>query len=280
MSAKTGSSRISQDRKQEIEELAEAVANEYCEGLPVNPEVIAEKKGLTFSYGQYGDAFDGLLEYKEGKFHIFCNLDRVGKADSPRARFTLSHELGHYYIDEHRRTLIAGFSPSHPSSCEFESSMLVEKEADSFAANLLLPSGRFKKAARKVPRGMAGLRKLSDKFQVSLTTTVLRYVELDILPCAVVKWNWKGYAWKFLSSSAYRSYFRKTFENSNKLPVDCPTRMALGGQKAPDTGFFRSGTVASAWFPGILEDDDHNSIIIEEAISLGRFGVLTLLYRE
>ena len=57
----------------------------------------------------------GMLEHRGGRpacwsggWHIYCNLDCVGQKDSPRARFTLAHELGHYYIDEHRNALVAG----------------------------------------------------------------------------------------------------------------------------------------------------------------------------
>ena len=109
-------------RADELAELAEAVADEHCPRDVVYPEVIASASGITVSFGAYGEGFDGILEHRNGRFHIFCNTDRVGPDDSPRARFTLAHELGHYYIDDHRRALASGGVAPHPSQCDSESS--------------------------------------------------------------------------------------------------------------------------------------------------------------
>lgn len=90
--------------KAEIENLAEFIADTYCPDEMVDPEIIAIKNGITYSYGHYEDAFDGMLEFVSGDFHIYVNLDTLKKQDHPRARFTFSHELGHYYIDDHRNS--------------------------------------------------------------------------------------------------------------------------------------------------------------------------------
>lgn len=58
-------------------------------------------------------------------------------------RFTLAHELGHYFIDQHRRGLEEGKVRSHGSVVEFESELPIEQEADTFAASLLMPRERF-----------------------------------------------------------------------------------------------------------------------------------------
>lgn len=108
-----------------------------CYGLDLAH--VAHQKGISTSFGAYGDGFDGMLEYKEGRFHIFCNLDRIGSPDSTRSRFTMAHELGHYYIDGHRNVLASGDIPPHLSRCEFESSQLAEQEADHFAGSFLMP---------------------------------------------------------------------------------------------------------------------------------------------
>src|SRR5437773_1792618 len=91
---------LSQERRHEIADLAELVAEEYYPSSRVEPFAIALLKGLTVSFGHYEDAFDGLLEHRSGRFHIYCNLERVERRDGPRARFTLAHELGHFYLDE------------------------------------------------------------------------------------------------------------------------------------------------------------------------------------
>ena len=282
--------RLAAGRAEEIAELAEAVACGHCPRTLVQPERIARIRGLTMSFGPYGDAFDGMLEHKAGRsvrqgcgqsrFHIFCNLDRVGRADSPRARFTLAHELGHYYIDEHRNALAAGRAPAHRSQCDCESPNPVEQEADLFAAGLLMPRRRFLDKAASLAPGLDGVLRLADTFGASLTSTALRYAACDLRPCAVVKWNRHGYAWKRLSSSAFHARYRRTIEAPEKLPADSPTARALANEQPPEAGIFEAGTAAWAWFPGVQPGDLRDVLFIEQAISLGRFGVLTFLFPE
>ena len=288
--AETAPTQAPADRSREIAELAEAVADEHCPIGIVSPAAIAADKDITISFGHYGDAFDGMLEHMEGwsdrrslgvgGFHIYCNLDRLGQRDAPRARFTLAHELGHYFIDEHRLALAGGRAQAHGSSCEYESPVLAEQEADLFAANLLMPRRRFLDKAKSVSPGLAGVLKLAGAFGTSVIATALRYVDADLRPCAAVKWDWRGYAWKLLSTSAFRAYFRTTFQSPDDLPADCPTRRALAHETPPECGYFQAGTIASAWFPRIAQGQWRDVIFIEQAMPLGRFGVLTLLYPQ
>ena len=271
---------VASARKDEIAGLAEAVADEHCPTGRIAPERIARAKRITMSFGQYGDAFDGMLEHRAQRFHIFCNLGRAVEADSPRARFTLAHELGHYYIDEHRGALADGRTPAHRSHCDYESRNLAEQEADHFAANLLMPARRFALKAKGAQGGLDGVIGLADAFGVSLTAAAIRYATCDIAPCAVIKWNWNKYAWKQLSSSAFRARYRRTVEAPDKLPPDSPTARALAGEKPGESGYFQAGTTAATWFPGVPAGEYRDIIFIEQAITLGRFGVLTFLHPQ
>ncbi|MDY7011922.1 MAG: ImmA/IrrE family metallo-endopeptidase, partial [Planctomycetota bacterium] len=275
-----GPTQLVQCRKDEIAELAEAVAGEHYPAGIVEPKRIARAKRITMSFGKYGDTFDGMLEHKAGRFHIFCNLDRAGEGDCPRARFTLAHELGHYFIDEHRNALAAGRAPAHRSQCDYESQNLAEQEADQFAANLLMPRWRFVDKAESAAPGLAGIISLAREFGTSLTATAIRYAAADISPCAVVKWNWGSYAWKWLSSSTFTARYRRTVEAPEKLPPDSPTARALARETPPECGYFEAGTTASAWFPRVKSGEFRDVIFIEQAIGLGRFGILTFLFPE
>lgn len=272
--------RLSPIREQDIAELAEAIAEEYFPASRVEPSEIIKAKGISISFGLYGDYFDGLLEHRNGRFHIFANLQRLESIDSPRARFTLGHELGHYFIDEHRNALAMGLAPSHPSICEYESGLPVEREADHFASSLLMPSKRLRKLAEKTPLGLEGILTIADEFRTSVTSTAIKYARLDIVPCAVIKWSKEGYAWKWLSTETFRARYRKTIESADRLPSESPTARLLTAGNANPGNLLSSGTTASVWFPFIKEQSSQNAILIEQAISLGRFGVLTFLYRE
>lgn len=271
---------IGGERLAEIAELAEAVADEHCPTGRVQPEAIAHAKAVTLSFGRYGEAFDGMLEHRGGRFHIYANLDRLARRDAPRTRFTLAHELGHYYIDEHRNALAAGRVPAHPSRCEYESPILAEQEADHFAANLLMPASRFAGKARSVPAGLDGVVKLAEAFGTSLTSTAIRYAASDALPCAVVKWDFGGRAWKCLSSATLAARFGPTVEAPAQLAPGSPTARALAREVPPEGAFFQAGTTAAAWFRRVRPGEQRDVILVEQAVGLGRYGVLTLLYPE
>jgi len=135
------------DRSNEIEELAELVAEEHWSSGRVDPVAIATSSGITFNFGHYDDSFDGYLECKSRRFHIYINLDTNKSDEAPRTRFSFAHELGHYFLDWHRCALEHGVPP-HGSKADFVSTIVVEREADSFAANLLLPKKSHKDGGR------------------------------------------------------------------------------------------------------------------------------------
>ncbi len=270
--------RLSSDRAREIIELAEGIADDYFPATKIDPSEIAMERRIGFKFNHYRDEFDGVLEHKNGKFFIYINLDRVEYSESPRARFTFCHELGHYFIDEHRLALESGRTPSHGSKAEFESWNPVEVEADLFASSLLMPTDRFQKRLKKLPVGWAAIDALCREFGTSRTSTAIRYATLTDKPMAVIKWNTDGYSWKWLSSGFFDASLRKTIESTDSIIQGSATTKALSGQPVPACGYFQSGTVASAWFPFISYGSARNAILVEQAKPIGKFGVLTLLY--
>jgi Zn-dependent peptidase ImmA (M78 family) len=267
------------DRVSTITDLAEAVADEYCPTGHIEPSVIMQKNDITSVFNDYGDSFDGMLEHLNGRFCIYCNLGRVENANSGRARFTLAHELGHYFIDDHRIALSSGKAPKHTSKCEFESDEVVEQEADLFASHLILPSIRFRKKAQEGKSGLEVILKTAEYFRSSLTSTAIRYVKSDFLPCALIKWKPDGtFHWKHLSQETVNARFLKTVEDRSQIACGSATDLALKGESPTSRGFFEKGTTAAAWFPFVADGNYKNAIFVEQAISLGRFGVLTFLF--
>lgn len=265
-------------RKQEISELAEFIAEEYGAAGRVDPQTIAKRKKITFKFGHYQDAFDGMLEYKAGLFHIYCNLDRVGQYDSPRARFTMAHELGHYFIDEHRNALVSGFAPAHPSFCEYESENLVEREADCFASSLLMPKLFFYRQAKASSPGLSGILHLKQYFNTSVTSTALRYVQSGRVPCIVLMWSNRNCIWKRSSSDTFISQFNKVADSPLVFPETSATVQALSGKRPPSSGYFEAIAPASQLFREVLSKDLESAPFVEQAIRLGEYGVITLLF--
>src|SRR4051794_6508579 len=132
-----------------MEERLQVMAAEHAEALlerlellsaPVDLAQVAasEEPLLVLRSGNYRDRFDGQLEYhrRRNRFLLFYNTryDQPG-ADRPhpRTRFSLAHELGHYFLDRHHDYLVLG-GTTHGSKSEFFSHVQIEREADAFAA--------------------------------------------------------------------------------------------------------------------------------------------------
>ena len=269
------SDEISRARREEIIDLAEGVAGE---SIPVDPDrILRSRDDVALAYGSFEDAYDGLIERRDGTFWVYCNLDRTGHSDSPRARFTLAHEAGHYFIDEHRNALLSGRAKPHASRSDYTSSELVEREADLFASHLLMPTTSFSRRMKKAGVGAPAILSLSDLFGASVTSTAIRYVGLVDHFCAVVKWGPEGYGWRWTSQEAWSGRYHRTIRDASALPRDSATALALRGESSK-TGFIERGTTASMWFDFVRAGGDRDQILIEQAISLGVFGVLTLLF--
>jgi len=174
-------------RQREISELAEAIADEFCpEPHPVNPALIAEKTELAYKAADYGGYFEGYLEYYRGSFFIFLHLNEGEHLYIPRVRFSFAHELGHYFLDEHRIALMEPGMPPHGSKGIFSSDIGTEREADYFAACLLLPEKRLRRDVFRKKFNMTLMNELKNKYQVSMTALLLRFKGLGNHPLMVV----------------------------------------------------------------------------------------------
>ena len=265
--------RLTPQRAQEIVDLAEEVAGNL---LPVDPIAILQAEdSISFRRGQFGQAYDGLIEWRDRRFWVYSNLSRVGPQGSARERFTIGHELGHYFIDEHRNALIKG-AGRHLSFNEFQSDELAEHEADLFASHLLMPTRAFTTAISKIPQGIPDILNLKQRFETSITSTALRYVSLADFFCVVVKWNTDGYGWHWTSQKTYENRYWRTTKSVNDLPPDSATRMVMM-RETPSSDFIERGAVASMWFDYVNVGGWRDEILIEQAIPLGRHGFLTLL---
>jgi Zn-dependent peptidase ImmA (M78 family) len=103
-----------------------------------------------------------LLDQPPDKFSGILHRDKkaigINKHHHPvRQRFSLSHELGHYFLDH------PDASEEIPDEEGMANRQLYEAEADEFAAELLMPRELLKAALKE----SAGIEILRTKFQVS-----------------------------------------------------------------------------------------------------------------
>lgn len=245
---KTNNNYLTKIRKQDISELAEEVAKMYCPRGVIEPEIIAEDNDIKYSYGKYNDDFDGLIEHQSSNFHIFINTDRLINPYSERARFTFAHELGHYFIDEHRNSLELGFPP-HGSFTGFVSEIYTEREADYFAACLLLPESRVKNDCFKRKFSFSIINELAKKYQASKTATALRFADIGNHPILVLCANKNKVKWKW-SSKDFPYFYLK--HRKLKIPEDTIMGEYLyEGKSCKGT----QEVWAMDWFEGVRDRD-------------------------
>jgi len=100
-------------------------------------------------------------------------------------RFSVGHELGHYFLDGHIDHVLPD-NGVHASHAGFMSADPYELEADNFAAGLLMPSTMVRRALGRHASGLAAVESVAGLCRTSLTATAIRYAELSQDAVAVV----------------------------------------------------------------------------------------------
>ena len=274
-------------RSQEITDLAEGYTDTFFPNVWINPEELLDRLGVTVSFNRYGDSFDGLLECRPpSSFHVYCNLARVESSTSPRARFTLGHELGHLLIDEHRIAMMRGVEPSqHPSFAEVaEPLSRVEAEADLFASSFLIPPSRLEKVVPSAgwTRTFDQIRQVQETFTVSFQSAALKVIDTakDAF-CACVMWRVSKSPWYRVSEGFQKGGYRFMNRIMENVPRESSTECLLGDElSGHELGPLSNITTASLWFHGIHRGSRLDIPIRETAIRLGSRGVFTFLSWE
>lgn len=170
----------------EISELGERYAREY------NPESVApfpyehvlqKHPDLTIIYADLEDAdVSGVTLLKDGRFTILINSAKP----ETRQHFSLGHELGHYFLHKNRIREGDNFIDGDESldSDTFlyrlngtENTQL-EREANNFAASLLMPSDLVRRAWHVTGGKIEDCAKL---FQVSVIAMSVRLTRLGLV---------------------------------------------------------------------------------------------------
>jgi len=206
-----------------------------------------------------------MLVFRRNKFHLFYN------PDPNKGRFNFAHEVAHYLIDDHHQAIRFG-SFEHKSYSGFIKSDNMEKEADWFASGLLMPTYLFE-AVCPDPNFKSIIR-IANKFDVSLTSAVLRTIDLTPVRTALIITK-DGYIdWYRASADMIYSgvYSAKIGE---RPPLNSKTAEIVSNLDQYDSSPIEGKRcLASDWFKSFKNDP----FLWEEVFPLSRFGqVLTLL---
>ncbi|AEA33661.1 ImmA/IrrE family metallo-endopeptidase [Hippea maritima] len=150
--------------------LAWKIIKDYNLKIPIDLDYLLEKLNIDIEYAHLPEKVDGIaLAVKETRGLIVVNRNRP----DVRKRFTIAHEIGHI-LRHHPRLEREGEIFLFTE----ENSNIYEREADVFAAELLMPR-------QKVISAFHGysddIQVLADLFQVSKRAMRIRLEELKLI---------------------------------------------------------------------------------------------------
>lgn len=229
-------------RKKIINDLANTISSNYFNKNLTDLDAIARDEEVSYYYDHYEDSFDGMLVYDRKRFHVHLNKDRGNTKDSKRGRFSFAHELGHYFIDEHRIGLKKGLLKPHGSIHVPRQKELIEIEADYFSGCLLMPDYRFRKPSNRIKFSLDTILNLSEEFQTSVLATVLRFAEIGTHSIMAV---------------VSQDNIIKWYTASNDFPK-WPMKFKVGSQVPPSTVAGEFFTKQNSKYTGIenIEPED------------------------
>lgn len=174
----------------EAEEAAEAVLEPL--GISGPAELRTSLHDIAAYRGAYVrtrtmDKLSGRLVRKRDKSIITINSDD----SAPRQRFSLGHELGHHELHKRLNQVFA----CTPDDMEDYRASDEERQANLFAASLLMPRQMFLRVLGEQEPSIANTRRLAREFGTSLTATAIRLVQVTDERAALVCSSPGGILW-------------------------------------------------------------------------------------
>jgi IrrE N-terminal-like domain len=169
--------------------------------LPARPDLnqLAQELRLVVVEADT-ESFDGALLRSQNGLSGRILVKKTMREDG-RKRFTIAHEIGHFVL--HRERQISCF-PGDIARWE-NTADDPERQADNFAAELLMPSPEVVKQIGDASPSFQLIISLADYFGTTLTATGRRYCEVTPYECAMV-WSVDGTIRWMHPSSRFRHW--------------------------------------------------------------------------
>lgn len=173
----------------------------------IDLEAIAWLQGAKVKYRDL-DGCEACLTGSAELGRAIISIDNRGH--QRRRRFSLAHEIGHW--EWHRGRLLICQKEDIGGSGRRRRGMAQERDANSFAAELLMPGFMLKDRLRDFRTlNMHAVRQLADAFDVSRTAMAYRLVEMDHEPSILVAYGKDGRRWFVSSKSIDERWFPRDF---------------------------------------------------------------------
>ncbi|ABS65807.1 protein of unknown function DUF955 [Xanthobacter versatilis] len=239
-------------------------------GLPVDPFAIAESRDIVVQgKPEEHDGVSGMLLRHGNDFGIVF----ATHIPSPGfQRFSVSHELGHYFLPGHIDQVIK--DGVHVSRAGFVTDDPYELEADHFAAGLLMPEAPFRKAMERFDPGLDAIEQMADMCVTSRTATAIRFAELSDAAVAVIVSTGGIIDYCFMSDAMKSLPKLDWIRKGMPLPAGTATaKLAADAERIAAGDRLGNETDLRDWLGGTTR-----AAIAEESVGLGRYGkVLTVL---
>lgn len=156
--------------------------NQFFKEAPINIEGLANSLGITIKVSDFNEEAAGLLIIKDGTTTIGVDSN----SGPERKRFTIAHELGHFVLHlEKSKMFIDKLFYRQKSNGYTTRDEKIEREANFFAANILMPQKLILKSLENLTSSDlhddSTINTLAKRFNVSSSAMLFRLINLGIL---------------------------------------------------------------------------------------------------
>lgn len=258
----------------EAEKEAESRVEEFgFDALPVCPFKIAQELEIEVQPKDCdAPGVSGFL-MKVGDSFGICYATHI-KNDG-FIRFTVAHELAHYFLPGHCEALFQNGNMLHQSRSGFVSNEPRERQADVFATTLLMPQKLFVAAQRTAGEGFQAIQALSQSCQTSITSTAIRYARFAEDPVAIVMSTGQYIDYCFMSGPIEQHPTIRWIKKGDALPPNSRTAQFNRTKSNVTSGRTDAGyTSLDDWFEGAPQVE-----MKEDVVGLGTYGrTLSVLF--
>ena len=241
--------------------------------LPINPIAIAESLGILVEPKATFGGVSGMLIRLGNEFGIAyaTHIDSEGFK-----RFCVAHEIGHYRLPGHIDAVLA-HGDIHESHAGFVTGDPYEREADMFAASLLMPDALFTREMRSLGDGLQAVEALAGRCITSLPAAANRYVQKASVSVAMVVSAGPRIDYCFMSGPLQDFDKLEWPRKGQPLPAGCETdRFNSDPENVRTAGHANAEAELRDWFGGVRSIPG-----TEEIVGLGRYSkTLTVLSSE
>ncbi len=241
--------------------------------LPIDAEQVASLSNLQIhTRPDFPPNCFGALVRRGNEYFIMVSATCFG---SGHRRFTIAHELGHYFLDGHCDALLQGDTPALSRGAQFTNRKdPFEVEADAFSAELLMPSNLIRPVVDAQPAGLQAVRTIVESFDVSTSAAAVRFAQVTSEPAAVLLSRNGILEWASFSGPFKAHRWAKPWVRGEWVPPRSRTAWLNADPNRVLNCLQQSGSgILSEWFPEGLPLRVH-----EEALGLGGYGrILTIL---